>query len=67
MQKRKCCFCQKLTKNWQRVNGSSWHCYDGCYSTTGFDRRTRDGQPAWEALYVNGKKKAGPWAKSRMI
>ncbi len=46
--KRKCVICKKRTENWQRVNGSSWYCYDGCYSTTGMDRRTIDGTPRWE-------------------
>ena len=45
--RRKCCVCRKLTFYWHRVNGSPWHCYDGCYSTTGYDNRTSDGQPLW--------------------
>ncbi len=45
--KRHCCNCGQMTKNWQKVNGSPWHCYDGCYSTTGLDRRSPDGQPIW--------------------
>lgn len=45
--RRKCCNCKMLTENWQRVNGSAWHCYDGCYSTTGYDHRTLDGKPLW--------------------
>jgi hypothetical protein len=45
--RRKCCNCRKLTYNWQRINGSPWHCYDGCYSTTGMDRRTTTGEPLW--------------------
>lgn len=24
-----------------------WHCYDGCYSTTNFDRRTCCGSPLY--------------------
>lgn len=43
----KCVVCGKLTERWQRVNGGSWHCYDGCYSTTGWDRRQPDGIPHW--------------------
>lgn len=39
--------CGLLTEKWQRINGSPWHCYDGCYSTTGSDRRTWDGSPLW--------------------
>ena len=46
--RRKCCFCRKLTCKWQRINGSPWHCYDGCYSTTGCDKRTTTGKPLWE-------------------
>ena len=48
MKRKRCCFCKKLTFRWQRINGSQWHCYDGCYSTTGYDRRTKDGKPLWE-------------------
>lgn len=48
MKRRRCCICRKLTYNWQRVNGGPWHCYDGCYSTTGMDRRTIDGTPLWK-------------------
>jgi hypothetical protein len=43
-----CTFCRKLTEKWQGVNGSFWHCYDGCYSTTGTDHRTVDGTPLWK-------------------
>ncbi len=59
-QKRRCCFCLKLTYNWQRVNGGSWHCYDGCYSTTNCDRRSITGKllsqggkpwPEWMGIY----------------
>jgi len=38
--KRRCQVCQMMTKNWQRINGGPWHCYDGCYSTTGRDPQT---------------------------
>ena len=51
MRRRRCVICGKLTHKWKRINMGSWHCYDGCYSTTGWDRRTIDGQPLWE----NGK------------
>ncbi len=34
-----------------RVNGSPPYCYDGCFSTTGIDRRTPDGKPMWETPY----------------
>jgi hypothetical protein len=43
--RRRCVVCNKLTKKWQRVNGGPWHCYDGCYSTTGCDKRTTTGKP----------------------
>ena len=47
VRRRRCVNCRKLTKRWQRINGSPWHCYDGCYSTTGWDMRTIDGKPLW--------------------
>jgi ribosomal protein L37AE/L43A len=37
--KHRCYVCGKLTANFQRINGGPWHCYDGCYSTTGYDWR----------------------------
>lgn len=43
----KCCNCGKMSGNYQRINGGPWHCYDGCYSTTGRDWRTIDGSPWW--------------------
>ena len=46
--RRRCTVCNKLTENWQRINYGPWHCYDGCYSTTGKDIRTKDGKPQWE-------------------
>src|SRR5271165_344597 len=45
--RRRCCRCQKMTENWQRVNGSPYHCYDGCFSTLGVDYRSADGLPIW--------------------
>lgn len=48
MMKRRCVCCQKMTLKWQRFNKGPWHCYDGCYSTTGYDRRTVGGIPLWE-------------------
>ncbi|HYT45468.1 MAG TPA: hypothetical protein VEP90_24295 [Methylomirabilota bacterium] len=45
--RRKCRICGKLTEKWQRINGGPWHCYDGCYSTIGYDRRTSTGKPLW--------------------
>ncbi len=46
--KKRCCNCHKMTANWQRINGSPWHCFDGCYSTTGIDIRTPDGRPKYK-------------------
>jgi hypothetical protein len=59
--KKRCVCCRKLTEKWQKVNGGSTHCFDGCYSTTGRDSRTIDGQPAW--LLNEGKK---AWAPERL-
>jgi hypothetical protein len=59
--RKKCNICNKLSTNWQKVNGSIAHCFDGCYSTTGRDKRTIDGQPAW-LPYENKE----AWATSRM-
>lgn len=48
MNKRKRCVrCNKLTYKWHRYNGGPWHCYDGCYSTTGYDYRSVDGKPLY--------------------
>jgi hypothetical protein len=46
--RKRCTICNKLTENWQRINYGPWHCYDGCYSTTGKDKRTKNGKPQWE-------------------
>ena len=54
--RRRCCICRKLTTKWQRANGGPWYCYDGCYETTGRDRRTWDAKPAWESVVFMGKK-----------
>ena len=59
--RKKCVQCRKLTEKWEKINGSPAQCYDGCYSTTGRDCRTIDGEPAWLPF---GKKKA--WESSRM-
>lgn len=56
-----CKVCKHRTDKWQRVAGIV-HCYDGCHSTTGVDRRTTDGAPAWLPY---GNKPA--WDKSRMF
>lgn len=52
--RRKCVVCKKLTENWQRVCGGPWHCFDGCFSTTGRDNRTEDGKPKPKASYTFG-------------
>lgn len=44
--RKRCCSCNKLSANWNRVNGYTF-CYDGCFSTLGFDHRTKNGTPAW--------------------
>ena len=44
----KCWKCFKMSRKAHKVNGSPWFCYDGCYSTTGIDRRTVNGKPMWE-------------------
>jgi hypothetical protein len=58
----RCCVCRKLSTQTHRINGGPWHCFDGCHSTLGVDRRTYDGAPAW--LPHNGKP---PFDPSRMI
>lgn len=48
MKKRhRCPYCNKLSYFCHSVNGSGWYCYDGCWSTTGWDHRTKDGIPLW--------------------
>lgn len=47
IKRRTCSLCGHLTEKWQRINGGAWHCYDGCYSTTGRDCRSKDGNPTW--------------------
>ena len=43
IKRRRCSICKLLTYKWQRINGGAWHCYDGCKSTIGFDRRELKG------------------------
>ena len=57
--RRRCYYCRKLTYKWQSFNGSSYHCYDGCYETTGRDWRTEDGTPLWEGGKVRNEKFLG--------
>jgi hypothetical protein len=52
MRRKRCSDCGLLTARWQRVNGGPWHCYDGCYSTTGRDRRSPNGIPMWVTKYT---------------
>lgn len=54
-----CVRCRKITGNFQRVNGGQWHCYDGCWSTTGKDWRTVDGTPFWEGGQLKSGVQAG--------
>lgn len=56
-----CSCCRKKTENWQKINGGGWHCFDGCFSTTGQDNRTVDRHPAW--LPYQGKP---AWDPARM-
>lgn len=39
LRRRKCKICKKMTYKWQGVQGGVAICSDGCYSTTGSDRR----------------------------
>lgn len=65
--KKKCVICKKMTEKWNRMNGGPWHCFDGCYSTTGRDLRTLDGQPAWkQSRHSNGRFSFGPWSIKRL-
>lgn len=43
---KKCPYCNKKTYRWTGSAGS-YMCYDGCFSTTGYDSRTPDGWPMW--------------------
>ena len=65
---RLCIVCRKLSSRCQRINNGPWHCYDGCFGSTGKDRRTYDGQPAWlQIRNKNGQFGKGKWSKERMI
>ena len=55
MRRKRCVYCRKLTEKWQRINGGSWHCYDGCLSTTGKDRRVWAGPPYGRAGTYRGE------------
>jgi hypothetical protein len=44
--KKKCDRCQKPSYRWEG-SGGYYVCYDGCFSTTGYDSRTHDGWPQW--------------------
>jgi len=57
-----------MTENWTRINGSPWHCYDGCFSTLGVDCRTYDGQPAWlQVRKSNGQFGLKAWHIDRLL
>lgn len=47
IRRHRCVACNKLTDRWERINGGHYKCYDGCYSTTGWDSRQKDGIPRW--------------------
>jgi len=47
IKRKRCVNCGQLTERWHRINGSPYHCYDGCFGTTGFDCRAEDGFPMW--------------------
>lgn len=56
--RKRCCVCNHLTNKWQSYNGSFFHCFDGCKSTTGYDHRkqvTEDGKMAYRATPVEKK------------
>ena len=53
--RKRCKVCGKLTTKWQSVNRGIVHCYDGCYSTTGYDNRTPDGKPKYTTQIKNLK------------
>lgn len=41
-----CCKCGKLSGKVELID-DEMICNDGCYSTTGIDNRTKDGEPMW--------------------
>jgi len=55
--RKRCVVCKRLTEKWQSVNYGPIHCYDGCYSTTGWDNRTPDGSPKYKSQHNIEEKK----------
>jgi hypothetical protein len=53
--RKRCKVCGKLTTKWQSINYGVIHCYDGCFSTTGYDNRTIDGKPKYKTQLNNLK------------
>jgi hypothetical protein len=57
-----CTNCNQFTEMWQQINGGPIHCHDGCFSTTGRDKRTTDGKPAWRRVG-----NLAPWHPLRLL
>lgn len=53
--RKRCQFCLNLTEKWSKF-GETTFCYDGCYSTTGWDNRTLTGKPLWEMSEADRQK-----------
>src|ERR1700675_1212247 len=53
--RKRCQYCLKLTEKWYKL-GSLVACYDGCFSTTGWDGRTINGKPLWEMSLKDQKR-----------
>lgn len=66
-QRKRCVYCRLMTENWTYYSGPSSStpvfCQDGCYSTTGRDRRTKDGEPASKPSSTG----LAAWAPERMV
>lgn len=55
----RCALCNQLSYFTNKINGSPWVCYDGCFSVKGFDSRTIDGKPVWLGGNPKGKMEFG--------
>jgi hypothetical protein len=55
LSRKRCQVCSKLSEHWSK-SGSFVFCYDGCFGTTGWDRRTINGKPLWEMSLKDQKK-----------
>lgn len=71
-QNRRCCICNKLSRIWKSMKGGSPYCADGCYSTTGFDRRTLDGRTLtppgyWDIQLSSAEKAAQACLQERLL